>query len=75
MFKAVLKSEIYLSNPKHSSQFKMDDQKQFSWEQNEIRIFTKILYQVLRTYTVNEHTFQKANNSLIFFNFFIGLMK
>ncbi len=70
MFKAVLKSEIseiYLSNPKHSSQFKMDDQKLFSWEQNEINIFTKILYQVLRTYTVNEHTSQKANNSLKMF--------
>ncbi len=31
-------------------------------------------YQVLSTYTVNEHTFQKANNSLKMF-FFIGLMK
>ncbi len=30
-------------------------------------------YQVLCTYTVNEHTFQKANNSHFFF--FIGLMK
>ncbi len=31
-------------------------------------------HQVLSTYTVNEHTFQKANNSLNMF-FFIGLMK
>ncbi len=31
-------------------------------------------YQVLSTYTVNEHTFQKASNSLKMF-FFIGLMK
>ncbi len=31
-------------------------------------------YQVLSTYTVNEHMFQKANNSLKKF-FFIGLMK
>ncbi len=30
-------------------------------------------YQVLSTYTVNEHTFQKANNSQK--KFFIGLMK
>ncbi len=32
------------------------------------------LYQVLSIYTVNEHTLQKANNSLKMF-FFIGLMK
>ncbi len=32
-------------------------------------------YQVLSTYTVNKHTFQKANNSLKMFFFFIGLMK
>ncbi len=31
-------------------------------------------YQVLSTYTVNEHTFQKADNSQKNF-FFIGLMK
>ncbi len=37
-------------------------------------IKAKVPYQVLRTYTVNEHTFQKANNSLSMF-FFIGLMK
>ncbi len=34
---------------------------------------TRSPYQVLSTYTVNEHTFQKANNSLKMF--FIGLMK
>ncbi len=33
-------------------------------------------HQVLSTYTVNEHTFQKANNSQFFFLiYFIGLVK
>ncbi len=42
-----------------------------NWGSNESK---RSPYQVLSTYTVNEHTFQKANNSLKMF-FFIGLMK